>query len=57
VVRHLTADAGGRFRVELPQGDYTIAALIFPVAPKQPQRHVVIKHGQSVAIQIKGYVI
>jgi hypothetical protein len=57
VVRYLITDSDGRFRVTLAPGDYTIAAAIFPVAPKQPQRRVVVRSGQSVTIQIKGYVI
>jgi hypothetical protein len=57
ITRHLIADSGGRFQVALPPGDYTISAFMFPVAPRQPHRHVVVRRGQSVTIQIKGYLV
>jgi hypothetical protein len=47
----------GRFRLRLPAGRYTVAARIFPVAPVQPHRIVVVVAGRSVAITIKGIVI
>ncbi len=55
--RHSRTDARGRFRLRLPAGRYTVAARIFPVAPVQPHRIVVVVAGRSVAITIKGIVI
>jgi hypothetical protein len=57
LVRHSRTDARGRFRLRLPAGRYTVAARIFPVAPVQPHRIVVVVAGRSVAITIKGIVI
>jgi hypothetical protein len=57
LVRRSRTDARGRFRLRLPAGRYTIAARIFPVAPVQPHRKVVVVAGRSVAITIKGTVI
>jgi hypothetical protein len=57
VVRYLITDSEGRFRVALAPGHYTIAAEIYALASNQPQRSVVVRSGQSVTIQIKGYVI
>jgi hypothetical protein len=55
--RRSRTDARGRFRLRLPAGRYTIAARIFPVAPVQPHRTVVVGAGRSVAITIKGTAI
>ncbi len=57
LVRHSRTDARGRFRLRLPAGRYTVAARIFPVAPVQPHRIVVVVAGRSVAVTIKGTVI
>lgn len=56
LVRHSRTAARGRFRLRLPAGRYTIAARIFPVAPVQPHRIVVVRAGRSVAVTIKGTV-
>lgn len=57
LVHRLTTDARGRFRLRLPAGRYRITARIFPVAPVQPHRIVVVIAGRTVAVTIKGLVI
>jgi predicted phage tail protein len=57
LVRHSRTDARGRFRLRLPAGRYTVTARVFPVAPVQPHRIVVVIAGKAVAVTIKGTVI
>jgi hypothetical protein len=57
VVRHLTCDGHGRFRVRLGPGRYTFLAQIFPANPTHPRRSVVVVRGRHSHIVLKGYVI
>jgi hypothetical protein len=55
VLRTITDDAG-RFHLKLPPGRYRVAAEIFPVAPVQPHRMIVVREGRPLNIRITGYV-
>ena len=57
VVRHLTCDGHGRFRVRLSPGRYTFLAQIFPANPTHPRKSVVVVRGRHSHVVLKGYVI
>jgi hypothetical protein len=54
IVRHLTADARGRFALRLPAGLYTVTALIVHNAPldQQPSQQITVRAGHPVHVRI-----
>jgi hypothetical protein len=57
VVRHLTCDRHGRFRVRLSPGRYTFLAQLFPANPTHPRKSVVVVRGRNSHIVLKGHAI
>jgi hypothetical protein len=60
LVRRLTTDAHGHFRLALLPGHYVVTARIFGPANRslaeQPHAAVVVRQGHPIQVQIKGIV-
>jgi hypothetical protein len=55
VVRKLTCDEHGRFRIDLPPGRYAVVAKVFRSATQQPGvESVVVNDGQTTRVRITG---